>query len=613
MSPASIIFTLLTAAAAVLLLCWAWNARPRPLEPGWDRDGLEVEPLRFHTPAPLMRKDLLPMLALTAIYAAVAFWGLGDRDTPQSWRKFSSPGDRAVLTLAEESEIGRIAYFTGPDAGRYKLEYSADGENWAPLGELDQTYSQVLRWKELAGEDLGAPVTAKYLRVRAVSVPLHLGEIAAWDSAGNRLSFVGSDPLTDEQDRVPERFSYLNSSYFDEIYHARTAWEHIEEVWPYEITHPPLGKILIGVGIRIFGMNPFGWRFIGTLFGVLMLPILYLFLKNMTGSTKVTVCVTAVFAFDFMHYVQTRIATIDTYSVFFILLMFYFFYRYFTLPWDIPAKKGLLWLFLSGLCFGLGAASKWTVVFGGLGLALLWCVRQGMCMRWRHVHGVRGSWGEYFGPTVLWSILFFVLIPLIVYLLAYIPYGRARGVSLFSLDYLQIVWDNAQYMLNYHGKLDATHPYQSTWYQWIFDVRPILYYLEDVGGDASSRFAAFGNPLFWWTGLGAVVCMAVKAVRGDRLALVPLLGWVACLAPWIGVTRCAFIYHYFPCTPFLALTLGRLGADLETRRPGNRWIYALTFGCLLLFVLFYPVLSGAAAPNWYEHGLLKWFGGMWPF
>ncbi|MBR5701322.1 MAG: dolichyl-phosphate-mannose--protein mannosyltransferase, partial [Oscillospiraceae bacterium] len=91
------------------------------------------------------------------------------------------------------------------------------------------------------------------------------------------------------------------------------------------------------------------------------------------------------------------------------------------------------------------------------------------------------------------------------------------------------------------------------------------------------------------------------------------LGWIACLAPWIGVTRCAFIYHYFPCTPFLALALGRLGADLEKRRPDSRWTPALAAGCLLLFALFYPVLSGMIAPAWYENGLLRWFGGLWPF
>jgi predicted membrane-bound dolichyl-phosphate-mannose-protein mannosyltransferase len=610
MNPAAIIFSLLTAAAALLFLWRGWNGHPARLEPGWDRDGLEAELIRFHTPTPLTRRDLLPMLVITAAYAAVAFWGLGDRQGPVEWQRFDRTGAQAVVTLAQEAEPGRIAYFTGPDAGTYRLEGSPDGQDWTLLGELDQTYAQVLRWKDLEPEEA---VSVKYLRIRANASPLHLGEIAVWDRDGQRLAFGETTPLTDEQDLVPERFSYLNGTYFDEIYHARTAWEHIEGVWPYEITHPPLGKILIGLGIRLFGMTPFGWRFIGVLFGILMLPILFIFLKNMTGSTRVSSCMTAVFAFDFMHFTQTRIATIDTYSVFFILLMYYFFYRYFTLPWNAPVRKGLRWLFLSGLFFGLGAASKWTVVFGGIGLAMLWCVRLGMCLRWRRVNGVRDSLNDYVVPTVLWSILFFILIPVTVYILAYIPYAKPKGVnSIFSLDYLRIVWDNANYMLNYHGKLDATHPYQSAWYMWILDLRPILYYLE-YDGDLRSAFAAFGNPLFWWTGLGAVICLAVKAVRGDRLALVPLLGWIACLAPWIGVTRCAFIYHYFPCTPFLALALGRLGADLENRRPDSRWTLALAGGCLLLFALFYPVLSGMIAPAWYENGLLRWFGGLWPF
>ena len=40
--PAAIIFTLLTAAAAILFLWRGWNSRPARLEPGWDRDGLEA-------------------------------------------------------------------------------------------------------------------------------------------------------------------------------------------------------------------------------------------------------------------------------------------------------------------------------------------------------------------------------------------------------------------------------------------------------------------------------------------------------------------------------------------------------------------------------------------
>ena len=43
-------------------------------------------------------------------------------------------------------------------------------------------------------------------------------------------------------------------------------------------------------------------------------------------------CGAALFTFDFMHLVQTRIATIDTYGVFFILVSYYFMYRWLTVP-----------------------------------------------------------------------------------------------------------------------------------------------------------------------------------------------------------------------------------------------------------------------------------------
>lgn len=97
--------------------------------------------------------------------------------------------------------------------------------------------------------------------------------MALFDLEGNRVNLSASaSPLFDEQETVPEKTTYYDSAYFDEIYHPRTAWEHIRGIEPYEISHPPLGKLIMGVGIRLFGMTPFGWRFMGTLFGVGMLP-----------------------------------------------------------------------------------------------------------------------------------------------------------------------------------------------------------------------------------------------------------------------------------------------------------------------------------------------------
>ena len=130
----------------------------------------------------------------------------------------------------------------------------------------------------------------------------------------------------------------------------------------------------MSLGILFFGMTPFGWRFMGTLFGVLMLPILYIFLKNLFGKRAVATCGTILFAVDFMHLTQTRIGTIDTYGVFYILLMYYFLYRWLTLAPGTPFRRCALPLFLSGLFWGIGAASKWTVIYGAVGLAVLYFI-----------------------------------------------------------------------------------------------------------------------------------------------------------------------------------------------------------------------------------------------
>ena len=82
------------------------------------------------------------------------------------------------------------------------------------------------------------------------------------------MPVTGGDALFDEQSEVPDTISQLNSMYFDEIYHARTAYEFLHGLPTYENTHPPLGKIFIALGVAIFGMNPFGWRIMGTLFGI---------------------------------------------------------------------------------------------------------------------------------------------------------------------------------------------------------------------------------------------------------------------------------------------------------------------------------------------------------
>ena len=605
----------LAAAAFVIWCAWQWMplfAQERLEEP---EEGAEPAPRppkpRFSFAAEcgrLTRKDAFAVLVICVVYGVTAFVGLGDRTAPQSWCEFTERGRYVVVELPESTVLGSIRYYTGLHTGSYSLAISEDGEAWTELGSMEQGYADLFKWLDFPAEDMEDPpekMEGKYLRITA-SDTLSLGELALYDAYGNMLdasSFTydaGAAPLFDEQELVPEAATYLNSSYFDEIYHARTALEHIENIYPYEITHPPLGKLIIGIGIRIFGMTPFGWRFMGTLFGLLMLPILYDFIKRMSGSTKISVCGTVIFAFDFMHFVQTRIATIDTYAVFFILLMYLFMWRF---------VSGGRWrhLALSGLFFGLGAASKWTCIYAGGGLAVIWLV-----------HWLRNFEVKAFFKNCAFCVVFFIIIPAAIYYMSYYPYGRASGMHgigmYFTSDYANLVLDNQKFMFSYHSGVHTEHPYSSRWWQWVIDERPILYYLKYFEDGTRSSFGAFLNPVLCWAGLIAMALCAVFAIkRRDDISLFILIGYLAQLLPWVFITRTTFEYHYFPSSVFLVLALARMFRLMKDSTKGWKFnVYGLTGLACALFVVFYPVLSGLRVNAQLASNLLKWLPS-WPF
>ena len=542
----------------------------------------------------LTRADALLMAVLTLLYALCAFTGLGNTASPES---FVDMQEKTVeLKLGSGGRASRLMLFTGVGIGNYDIRYTTDGEDEYVLASFEQSHAEVLKWHDV---DLGYWLTGGTILIRGRG-NVWLGEVAALTDEGEIVPLSCEETaLCDEQELVPKKQNFMNSSYFDEIYHARTAWEQLHRVPAYEITHPPLGKTILGLGIALFGMTPFGWRFSGTLLGVLMLPILYVFAKRLFGGKTVPAACTALMATDFMHFVQTRIATIDVYAVFFTLLMYLFMYLF--------VSEDKRWaLALSGVCFGLGAASKWTCFYAGAGLGVLWLI-------WviESAKSGRLDWKD-FVRNCGFCVVFFILVPALIYDLAYLPYGLTAGnANPFSPAYLKMVWDNQNYMFSYHSGLVATHPYSSRWYQWLLDIRPILYYLEYFPDGRHASFGAWVNPVLCWGGLLALfACGYLAFFRRDRVSRFILIGYLAQLVPWIPVTRLTFAYHYFPCTVFLALALGRCCSVLRLNVPKARLyiagLAALSFG---VFVLFYPNLAGLPVGR----SILRSWLPTWPF
>lgn len=545
----------------------------------------------------LTRRDAAAMLAITAVYAACAFTGLGDTQGAESFHRFES-GESVTVDLGSRRSIDGVMIYSGLNTGSVGIELSEDGAVWSDAGSFDQNYVALFKWNELELFD-EAELSARYIRLTAAG-KVWLGEIAVRSDGENIGRCDAAPELFDEQNVIPEYSHYTNSSYFDEIYHARTAYENLQGVYPYEVSHPPLGKLIIAIGIELFGMTPFGWRFSGALFGVLMLPIMYIFAKQIFRSGAVAACATAIFASDFMHFAQTRLATIDTYAVFFILLMYLFMYLFIS-----EGKKRHL--ALSGIFFGIGAACKWTCLYAGAGLAIIWLIY------WLRRFELRA-----FLKNCAFCIVFFVIVPAVVYYVSYYPYGPASGMQgpgmLLSRDYAQIVIDNQKFMFSYHSAVSAEHPYSSRWWQWLINERPILYYLKYFDDGTRSSFGAFLNPVLCWGGLAAlIICAVYAAKRRDKASAFIVIGYLAQLLPWVFITRTTFEYHYFPASVFLVLAICRVLALIRCNVNGWRFnLYGLCLLSCALFVIFYPALTGVRVSSALASGLLKWLPG-WPF
>jgi hypothetical protein len=70
---------------------------------------------------------------------------------------------------------------------------------------------------------------------------------------------------------------------FDELYFANDAHNDLLGK-DYFDPEPPLAKLIIALGIKLFGFNSFGWRLFPALFGTAMVPLMYLLARQLLAS-----------------------------------------------------------------------------------------------------------------------------------------------------------------------------------------------------------------------------------------------------------------------------------------------------------------------------------------
>lgn len=612
------------------------------------------------------------ILCITVAYALLAYINLGSIKSPQSPYVFTKEGKYVIYDLNDYQKDFQMLYFGGIHQNKsdFSIEVSDDGINWRDKTICPMDEGDLFQWL-YANNSVNRFFSGKYIRITANYPMLTLYEVIFRDAQGNRInvSVVDSsdqnvDRLLDEQDTLFGEPSWYNSMYFDEIYHARTGYEFLHGLNPYEISHPPLGKVLMSLSIAIFGMTPFGWRFAGATCGVLMLPCMYLLGKLLFNKRRYGFLASMLLALDTMHFTQTRIATIDSFVVLFIIWSVYFMLRWFYSDiYVIPFWQTLLSLALSGIFMGLAIASKWTGCFAGVGLALIffygiWRKEKKIRQINRKLQQVKQN-----NPTnvshlghkrILISIcscfFFFIVIPMLIYFCSYIPYFSSSGGVTVSR-----VIDAANYIFKYHSQqgFGMDHPYYSPWYQWPLSEKP-MYYASHQYTKAGYTFSifAFGNYSIWWIGFGSILIMLFmqyklflnqyivntqkhelsidKCNKGfDERAVVLLVCYLSQYLPWILVPRGTYIYHYFPSVPFVILCITYVFERLDelhvpsclsnrkefkvnafTKKKKIISLAVITIYLIIVtinFIAFFPLASGITVPRrWME--AINWFG-----
>lgn len=587
-------------------------------------------PVVLRKPLPFKFYEWLVIVGISVFYAFFAFSNLGDTKSPQTSEEIPQ-NEALVFSVGDDKYINTLCwcYWEIPDVP-FKLEVKLKTDSEWMHVEKFETENIFGCWNGYV-----LPYFVKCVRITHETTDVSIREMVLMDMNGNVIQPIeaGEYPaLFDEQDTVPGDITHESSFYFDEMYYGPTAHDFINGLPPSERTHPPFGKILIALGVQIFGFTPFGIRFMGTLLGVLMLPFIYLLARNMTRNRGISTFVMFLFAFDFMHFTQTRIATIDVFVTFFIIIMYYFMERYLNLSfYDTSLMRTWIPLGCCGIAFGFGIASKWTGFYAGAGLAILFFCRllgyykeyryallapDGMTGEISHKH-IIDTFKKNTMKTIIFCIFFYIVIPFIIYLLSYIPFVDVNNPGLFDR-----MWTNQKFMLSYHSTADFYNERASRWYEWPLMIEPMRYFASKPGMIARQSINALGNPLVWWAGIPAFIYTLYLAVRKRKHeASFLCVAYLAQYLPWVFISRPTFIYHYFPSVPFITLMIGYCFLQIKNVAIKKKVLDDKSFYCLLiiyaalaygLFQMFLPVISGELITIDYVDNYLSWLKS-WDF
>lgn len=384
---------------------------------------------------------------------------------------------------------------------------------------------------------------------------------------------------------------------FDEVHYVSAARVLLGLVRPENTEHPLVGKAIIAAGIALFGDNPYGWRFFSTIAASVVVAGVFAIGWLLTGRLRPAVFAALFALLNFTVYVQARIGMLDGFMAAFVVAAIVVLLL--AARTQGLAATGLL--IAGGVLLGLAVGTKWAAL-PFVGYAAIWV----LLVRQRPVNDrQRGGGVRFAGVGALSAAMLIVIAAAVTYLLTFAPAFFYANDALTIGDLIPL----QSRMYRQQTMPLPVHTYQSAWWTWPLDIRPIWYLYEPVDG-AVRGILLVGNPVILWGGLVAVLACLIAGVRSRDRGLLTIAGlWIGSYAVWIIIPKkLGFFYYYYLPSIFICLALAA-ALDLAGRR-GPAWLRdadaLIALAAFGLFAYFFPILSAAALPD--DQAFLRW---MW--
>ncbi len=342
---------------------------------------------------------------------------------------------------------------------------------------------------------------------------------------------------------------------WDESHYVETARSYLAHEYAWN-DHPPLGKLIISLSMKLLGDTPFAWRLPSLFFGVANIGLIAWLTHIVFQSRHAAVIAAAFVAVDGFFIAYSRAALLDGMIV--------------------AMGVGALALVLSGRRF-------WHVLVAGvLAGGAASCKLNGLVF-------VAVALGVCVATRAMRRFAFVLPISSLAVFYAQCAYGlhlAGRSGSIAA-----VVAENRAMFLH-HLSYTVVHPASSRWYTWFLPLRPI-FLRHDVDVDGSMRvLLTLGHPLLWWGSSAAVVMAAAGLLRlgpkrllqevfssrdeassrddvssgSPRATFWVLAAWAGPVVFWMPSLRDSYVYHYFPAYAFALVLLAGLAARLYERR-----------------------------------------------